>query len=80
MPDILANAGGVSVSYFEWTQNIQQFRWEKARVNRELAKIMKRAYREVHELSEAKSVTLRQAAYVIAVERVAQAIRLRGFV
>ncbi|MGB2694106.1 MAG: Glu/Leu/Phe/Val dehydrogenase dimerization domain-containing protein [Dehalococcoidia bacterium] len=80
VPDILANAGGVSVSYFEWTQNIQQFRWDKARVNAELAKIMKTAYHSVKTMADEKKISLRHAAYMIAVERVARAIRLRGFV
>lgn len=80
IPDILANAGGVTVSYFEWTQNIQQFRWERDRVDQELAKILTNAYQAVQERAAANNLTLRQAAYVIAVERVVQAIRLRGFV
>ena len=80
VPDILANAGGVIVSYFEWTQNIQRFAWDEERVQHELERALLRAYRTVRELSREKEMTLRQAAYFIAVERVAQAIRLRGFV
>ena len=80
VPDILANAGGVTVSYFEWTQNIQQFRWEEERVSRELARIFTHAYRAVHALASERGITLRRAAYLIAVDRVAKAIRLRGFV
>jgi glutamate dehydrogenase (NAD(P)+) len=80
VPDILANAGGVVVSYFEWTQNIQQFRWPEERVNEELSARMIGAYREVRETAGARGVTMREAAFVIAVERVAAAIKLRGFV
>jgi glutamate dehydrogenase/leucine dehydrogenase len=80
LPDILANAGGVTVSYFEWTQNIQQFRWEEDRVNGELERILVGAYRSVRELAQQQAISLRRAAYRIAVRRVAEAIRLRGFV
>ena len=80
VPDILANAGGVTVSYFEWTQNIQRFRWDEDRVARELKRILLTAYRNVRELAADKNLTMRQATYRIAVERVAEAIRLRGFV
>jgi glutamate dehydrogenase (NAD(P)+) len=80
VPDILANAGGVIVSYFEWTQNIQQFRWPESRVNEELTALLTAAYRNVRETSIARGVTMREAAFVIALERVAKAIKLRGFV
>jgi glutamate dehydrogenase (NAD(P)+) len=79
VPDILANAGGVIVSYFEWTQNIQQFRWPEDRVNDELRERMVAAYRAVRGRTTG-STTMREAAFEIAVDRVAQAIRLRGFV
>jgi glutamate dehydrogenase (NAD(P)+) len=80
IPDILANAGGVVVSYFEWTQNIQQMTWDEERVNRELAEKLTRAYRDVRDRAATTERTLRQAAYAIAVERVARASHLRGYV
>jgi glutamate dehydrogenase (NAD(P)+) len=79
VPDILANAGGVIVSYFEWTQNIQQFRWPEDRVNDELSQRIVAAYRDVRDRA-GDGASLRDAAFGIAVSRVAQAIRLRGFV
>jgi glutamate dehydrogenase (NAD(P)+) len=81
VPDILANAGGVVVSYFEWTQNIQQFRWPESQVNEQLAAKMMTAYADVRAQAAAHAgSTLREAAFAVAVSRVAQAIRLRGFV
>ncbi len=73
IPDILANAGGVTVSYFEWSQNIQQFRWEESRVVAELDKVMRRAYRSVAEIAKRDKLDLRTAAFVIAIKRVARA-------
>ncbi len=78
LPDILANAGGVTVSYFEWVQGLQQFYWDKPRIVRELERSMHTAYKAVRTRSEDLSVSLRQAAMAVAIERVAEAARLRG--
>jgi glutamate dehydrogenase (NAD(P)+) len=77
VPDILANAGGVTVSYFEWAQNIQQFRWELDRVNAELEKSMRRAYGSVRDVAGEKSIDLRTAAFVLAIQRVGRAALAR---
>jgi len=77
IPDILANAGGVTASYFEWTQNIQQFRWEHQRVNDELGKVMRKAYRSVHKIAQEKNIDMRTAAFVLAITRVGEAAMAR---
>ncbi len=78
IPDILANAGGVTVSYFEWVQGLQAYFWTEREVNLKLRDIMQKAFDSVHRVSEERKVTLRKAAYILAVERVAEATRVRG--
>ena len=78
VPDVLANAGGVTVSYFEWVQDIQAYFWSEEDVNDRLRQIMERSFDEVHEFAKAKDLTLRQAAHWIGVGRVAEAHLTRG--
>jgi glutamate dehydrogenase (NAD(P)+) len=78
VPDILANAGGVVVSYFEWVQDIQQFFWTEQEVNERLRQVIKRAFGEVWEVMRERGVDMRTAAYILAVSRVAEAIKMRG--
>jgi glutamate dehydrogenase (NAD(P)+) len=80
VPDVLANAGGVVVSYFEWVQNLQHFRWTEDEVNQRLGTIMSRAYREVAARSVADAVPLRTAAFEVGIERVVEAARTRGYI
>lgn len=78
IPDILANAGGVTVSYFEWVQGLQSLSWTEKQVAAELERRMVTSFNQVYDRAEREDVDLRTAAYLIAIERVAQAIKLRG--
>jgi Glutamate dehydrogenase/leucine dehydrogenase len=78
VPDILANAGGVVVSYFEWVQNIQSLTWDEEEVNRTLEKIMIRAFNEVWEQSKIGNTTMRMGAYMVALDRIVKAKKIRG--
>ncbi|MCB0711354.1 MAG: glutamate dehydrogenase [Ignavibacteriae bacterium] len=78
LPDILANAGGVTVSYFEWVQNLQQFHWELEEVRDKLEKILVNSFQHIYEIAQKHKISLRLAAYVLAIERLEKATRLRG--
>ena len=80
IPDVMANAGGVVVSYFEWAQNLQHFRWDEREVNDKLGTVMRRAYREVSGRARDEDIDLREAAYLVGIERVVEASRTRGYI
>lgn len=78
LPDILANAGGVTVSYFEWVQDMAAFFWHAEEINKQLKRIMVEAFGRVYENSKIYNCNMRDAAYIVAIERVAEAYKLRG--
>jgi glutamate dehydrogenase (NAD(P)+) len=78
LPDILANAGGVTVSYFEWVQDLQSFFWSEEETNSRLLQIMTHAFQDVYKVAEDKKLDMRTAAYILAVGRVAEAAKTRG--
>lgn len=78
VPDILANAGGVVVSYFEWVQNIQSLMWDEEEVNKALEKIMIRAFNEVWDKAKDKNTSMRMGAYMVALDRIVKAKKIRG--
>jgi len=79
LPDVLANAGGVTVSYFEWAQDIQGYYWELNEVNTRLEHVMVRSYNDVYKVAMERQVHHRTAAYVLAIQRVVDAMKIRGF-
>ena len=80
VPDVLANAGGVIVSYYEWVQNLQHFSWDEREVNDRLGTRMRRAYRDVAARAREDDITMRIAAYELGIERVVDAAQTRGYI
>ena len=80
IPDVMANAGGVVASFFEWVQNMQHFRWSEREVNDKLGGVMRKAYRDVSARAKEETLSLRDGAYTLGVERVVEASRARGYV